>query len=219
MIGGAGVNGKEMPSVECLQRLKGKWKAQPDMPKKLVHPMPVSNGQYIYVFGGTDMAWRSSQSVFVYGTNSRSWQTLANMPKQCKFGSAVAWKDKIYIVGGFKQSCMCYDPVLAQWSTLSQCRHEHADGPALVWKDRILVCGGRSWEAKRVYKYGYSDYDDDDGDDDDRDDYHDRPDCTSVIEEYDPETDTWAVSEIELPQKLCLHFVFSTETYFGVKTD
>ncbi len=65
------------------------------------------------------------------------------------------------------------------------------DGPALVWKDRILVCGGRSNEARR----------------------HDgTAGGTSVIEEYDPETDTWTVSQIELAQRLTLHFVFSIET-------
>ena len=37
---------------------------------------------------------------------------------------------------------------------------------------------------------------------------------TSVIEEYDPETDTWTVSQIELPQKLRSHFVFNMELAF-----
>ena len=191
VIAGEGGDGKEMSSVECLPRFSGKWDSLPDLPKALVHPMAVSHGQYIYVFGGTDMEWNPSRSVFVYGTNNRSWQTLADMPQVCKYGAVVVWQDRIYIVGGFDQSCMCYDPVLAQWSTLSQCRHQHADGPALVWKGRILVCGGRSIEAKR-----------DDG----------IAGGTSVIEEYDPEADTWTVSQIELPQKLSSHFVFAIES-------
>ena len=191
VIAGEGCDGEDISSLECLPRCSGKWESLPDMPKALRHVMVASYGESIYVFGGRQGASGNSLSVFVYGTNSRSWQTLADMPQICGYGSAVVWKDRIYIVGGFQQSCMCYDPVLAQWSTLSQCRHEHADGPALVWKDRILVCGGRSNEAKR-----------DDG----------EPGGTSVIEEYDPETDTWTVSQIELPLRLCAHFVFSTET-------
>ncbi len=188
VIAGAS-DGREMSSVECLARLSRKWKTFPDLQKALVHPMAVSHGQCIYVFGGADLQANPSQSVFVYSTGRKPWQILADMPQVCKFGSAVVQKDKIYIVGGFYQSCMCYDPVLAQWSTLSQCRYEHADGPALVWKDRILVCGGRSREAKR-----------DNG----------NPGSTSVIEEYDPETDTWTVSQMELPLRLNAHFVFST---------
>ncbi len=182
---------KLLSSVECLPLFSKNWKTLPPMPKALAHVMVVSYGESIYVFGGLDMKDNPSQSVFVYSTNSRSWQTVAGMPHiVCNLASAVVWRDRIYIVGGSWQSCMCYDPVLAQWSTLSQCRHEHIDGPVLVWKNRIVVCGGRSREAER-----------DNG----------QPGGTSVIEEYDPETDTWTVSLIELPQKLSSHFVFSVE--------
>ncbi len=190
VIAGEGSDGEDISSLECLQRYSTKWESLSDLPKALQHVMVASYGECIYVFGGRQGDSTNSQSVFVYGTNSRAWQTLADMPQVCDFGSAVVRKDRIYVIGGFDQSCMCYDPVLAQWSTLSQCRHEHADAPPLVWKDRILVCGGRSNEAKR-----------DDG----------EPGGTSVIEEYDPETDTWTVSQIELPQKLHAHFVFNIE--------
>ncbi len=191
VIAGEGENGKLLSSGECLQRLSNKWKRIPDLPKALEHPMTVPHGHYVYVFGGADIKKNLSQSVFVYGTNSKSWQTLADMPQICEFGSAVVWKDRIYIVGGFHPSCMSYDPVLAQWSTLAQCRHEHAEGPALVWNGRILVCGGRRREANHA--------DDEAG-------------GTSVIEEYDAETDAWTVSHIELPQRLSSHVVFTIQT-------
>ncbi len=191
VIAGEGSDENVISSIECLPRSDAKWKHLPDMPKALIHTMAVSYAECVYVFGGRDMRDKDSQSVFVYSTKRNAWQTLADLPHVCSFGSAVVWKDRIYIVGGFSQSCMRYDPILAQWSALSQCRHQHADAPALVSKDRILVCGGRSKNAKR-----------DNGD----------PGGTSVIEEYDPETDTWTVSEIELPQKLHAHAVFSTDT-------
>ncbi len=191
VIAGKGGDNNVISSLECLPRLSVKWENLPDMPKARDHIMVASYGESMYVFGGKDMKVKASNSVFVYGTNRRSWQTLADMPQICNFGSAVVWKDRIYIVGGFDRCCMRFDPVLAQWSTLSRCRHEHMDAPAVVWKDRILVCGGRSWEAKR-----------DNG----------TPGFTSVIEEYDPETNTWTVSQIELPQKLSAHFVFNIET-------
>ncbi len=179
--------------MECLQKLCRKWETIPELPKALRHIMTVTHRQYIYVFGGVDVKGNPSQSVFVYSTNRKAWQTLPDMPQIRKLGTAVVWKDSIYVVGGFEQSCMCYDPVLSQWSILSQCRHQHADGAALVWKDRILVCGGRSREAKSDDGKAYVD-------------------ATSVIEEYDPQTDTWTVSQIELPQKLFAHFLFSTES-------
>ncbi len=185
VAGGEGSEENAISSVECLPTCGAKWKTLLDMPRALSHVMAVSYAECVYVFGGRYMKYTDSQSVFVYSAKRKLWQTLADMPQKCSFGSALVWKDRTYIVGGFQQSCMCYDPVLAQWSTLSQCRHEHADAPGLVWKDRILVGGGRSKKVK-------SD--------------------TSVIEEYDSETDTWAVSGIELPQKLLAHAVFSTDT-------
>ncbi len=189
VIGGQGYNEEDISCMECLPKFSAKWECLVGMPKALSHIMAVCYGDSIYVFGGRDGNSQESQSVFVYGTNSQSWQALADMPQMSQFGSAVVWKDKIYIVGGFQQSCMCYDPPLAQWTTLSRCRHEHANGPALVWKNRILVCGGRSSKVKLQ--------DVDAG-------------CTSVIEEYDPETDTWTASQMELPEKLFSQFVFST---------
>ena len=119
----------------------------------------------------------------------KSWRKWSAMPMACTYGSAVVWKDMIYIVGGFTRSCMSFDPLLNMWTTLSQCSHQHADGAVLVWKDRILVCGGRSYAATR-----------DDG----------TAGGTSVIEEYDPEADNWKVSEIELPQRLGAHFMFAS---------
>ncbi len=191
VIAGKGGDDEDLSSVEGLPRFSLKWEGLPDLPKALRQVMVANYAECIYVFGGRQGDSKHSQSVFVYGSKSKSWQTLTDMPQISNFGCAVVWKDRIYIVGGLQRSCMCYNPVLAQWSTLSQCRHQHADAPALVWKDRMLVCGGRSSKAKR-----------DNG----------TAGGTSVIEQYDPETDTWTVSQIELPQRLNAHFVFNIET-------
>ncbi len=192
VVGGVDDDDKALSSVECLCDVSGKWDKMPDLPKAMYHGLAVASRAQLLVFGGrTDKA--GSVSSFGFSKNQGEWQALPDMPRECNFVSGVTFKSKIYIVGGFQQSCMCYDPILCQWTTLSQCRHEHADGPALVWKGKILVCGGRSNKAKC-----------DDG----------KPGSTSVIEEYDPETDTWTVSAIKLPKKLSSHFVFSIESNF-----
>ncbi len=187
-----GDKGKLTPlsSCESLETKARKWKILPDIPTALYHVMPVSYRQHIYVFGGKTTDDVGTRSCYVFRPQCGEWFALPAMPQICQFGSAVVWRDNIYIVGGFELSCMSFDPVLSVWTTLSQCRHEHADGPALVWKDRILVCGGRSKKAKR-----------DNG----------KAGGTSVMEEYNPETDTWTVSQIELPQKLWAHSVFAFE--------
>ncbi len=190
VIGGEGCDGKEMSSMECLPKTREHYAVMLDIPKPLVHPMVAAEEQYIYVFGGTDMKWNCSRSCYMYDTDKKCWHDLPDMPLACTFGSAVVWKNRIFVVGGFDRSCMSFNPALNVWTTLSQCRHEHADGPAVLWKCSIIVCGGRNREAKR-----------DDG----------TSAGSSVIEEYDPETDTWTVLQMELPEKLSSHFVFSIE--------
>ncbi len=187
-----GDKGKLTPLSACesLETKTRKWETLPDMPIALYHLMAVSYRQHVYVFGGKTTNDVGTRSSYVFRPQCGEWLSLAAMPQMCEFGSTVVWKDNIYIVGGFESSCMSFNPVLNVWTTLSQCRHEHADGPALVWKDRILVCGGRSREAKRDNGVAGG---------------------TSVIEEYDSETDTWTVSTIELPQKLYSHSILAFE--------
>ncbi len=187
VIGGEGLNEKEMSSVECLEKASKHWAVLSDIPQALVHPISVTNGQYIYVFGGRDIQSNDFESCYFYNTSNGSWQRLSNMPGVCALGSGVVHKGIIYLVGGFGRSTMSFNPGLNAWTTLSGCVHEHADAPTVVWKDRLLVCGGRSRKAQR-----------DDG----------EPGGTSVIEEYDAETDTWTLSRIKLPLKLHAHFLF-----------
>ncbi len=191
VIAGQVTDGTVIPAVECLKGKKNQWEIMPNIPKAVMHPMAVAYRLHIYVFGGTDMkGTTSSLSGCVFRPARKSWQVLPNMPTACTLGSVVVFKDMFFLVGGIERSCMSFDPVLNVWTRLSQCKHQHADAPAVVWNDRILICGGRSGKARR-----------DDG----------TPAGSTVIEEYDPDTDTWTVSDIELPQKLSSHFVFVTE--------
>ena len=179
-----------MSSVERLQINNRHWRVMPDIPKTLVHAMTVGHKQCIYVFGGRDMMSNDSKSCYEYDTLNQSCRQLSDMPAPCELGSAVVNKSMIYLVGGFGQTCMAFNPALNLWNILCKCRYQHADAPALVWKHKILICGGRSNQEK-----------DEDG----------EPGSTSVIEEYEPETDRWTVSQIELPKKLDSHFVFATD--------
>ncbi len=190
VVGGMDGDGNPLSSVECLSDVSSKWDKMPNLPKAMYHGIAVACRGQLLVFGGKNRDGPFLSS-YVFRKERGEWQTLPSMPMLCSFGSGAAFKSKVYILGGFENSCLCYDPIVSQWTTLSQCRHEHSDGSALVWKGKILVCGGRSGEAK-----------------------HDKGTevgGTSVIEEYDPETDTWTISQIELPQRLSSHFVSAIE--------
>ena len=204
VIGGEGADEEELCIIERLEQKNRYWEFLPALPEAVIYPLAVCYGQQIYVFGGTDVKGRKdSMSGYVFSLKSNRWQKVQDMPGICRYGSAVVWKDIFYLVGGFEQSCMSFNPALNVWTTLSRCQHQHADGPALVWKDRILVCGGRQNVPSGTL------VDTDDGEEEWEED---GTAGTSVIEEYDPETDTWAVSHIELPHRLDSHFIFCTSS-------
>ncbi len=187
-------------SVEYLSPGQCSWESGPDLPVAVRYSMAVSLNQLVYVLGGIIIGndkLRASLSVFVYSPNTKVWKALADMPQPC-IGSAVAEKDTIYVVGGFtKQTCtMSFDPFRNQWTQLSNCQELYNLPSAFVWRGHLLVCGGCTFDktpagdplARRV-KCGK----------------------TCAIEEYDPETDTWAVSdcEVKFPTNMSLYFFFS----------
>ncbi len=192
VLGGEGCEGKVVASVEYLDQVNQKWQSVLDMPIELRHQICVSRGQYIYAFGGLGANDQPSVCSFEFNSMKNEWKKLNDMPQVCNFASGVVYKDSIFIVGGFRRCCLSFNPSQNQWTTLSRCTHEHADAPALLWRGKILVCGGRSRSPEDL---------DPDGEAGE----------TSVIEAYDPGTDTWSVLQQELPEKLSLHFVFSIE--------
>ena len=69
----------------------------------------------------------------------------------CELGAAVSVNRCIYLVGGFSQSCLRYDPATDSWTRLSQPRQsqEHSNAPAVVWQGGVLVAGGRDGDDNR----------------------------------------------------------------------
>ncbi len=190
VLGGEGFGGKLISSVEHLNQENRIWQFLPDMPVALRHQVAVSCGQYIYVFGGVDTESRHKVGSYKFSSMQLEWNKLKDMPEICHFGSGVAYKDTIFIVGGFGRCCLQFKPMENQWSTLAQCAYEHADAPSLVWRGKILVCGGRSRRPDDLDAAGEAGW-------------------TSVMEEYDPSTDTWSISQHKLPAKLSSNAVFS----------
>lgn len=187
-------------TVECLDLLNvsdagtNSWKTLSQLPKSLSNAMSVAFHQYIYVLGGTTWGEEPSKSVFVRDSNSDKWNDMGEMPNMCAYTSAVVLQNKIYVVGGFNRMCLPFDPILNQWTSLSSCQQEHIAGSALAWKGQILICGGK----KRIGNPTKCSKDRGDGR---------SQEDTALIEEYDPKTNTWRVSQTKLPRNMCFHSV------------
>ncbi len=98
VLGGEGCNQELLYSVERHDELNQEWREMQDMPLSLIHPMAVGYGHYIYMFGGyMDQHYRCS---FEFNSQANRWKKLKDMPGCCEFGSAVVYKERIFVVGG-----------------------------------------------------------------------------------------------------------------------
>ena len=185
VVGGFGADSKVVKSVERLDVKRRHWTSMPDMPQSVYFSMTVSHNNSLYVFGGRDAEKNSLRCSWRYDTIWGVWRSLADMPVACNLGSVVTLNNYIYTVGGYTKSCMRYDPAKDCWTRLSQPRLKHGNAPAVVWQGNILVAGGDVDSQTK----------------------------SSVIEQYDIETDEWSDWDTELKDKLSDHFLFNVDLY------
>ena len=141
VLGGRGDSGK-LQSVEYLDDKTGSWGVTTDMPVALYGHTAVSYKHYIYVFWKAGFLFQNSGESFLLDTVSKTWSRRAETPLDCIDVSSVAYRDRIYVMGGNENWCMSYNPDQDQWQTHPTPKEDHAGGSAVVWGDRILQCGG-----------------------------------------------------------------------------
>ncbi len=191
-------------------------------------------GGQVYVLGGYGPSNSISgglqvlQSVEYWNVKTGSWTFVTNdMPSNLSSHSAVNYKHYIYVFGGVKdlslnksRQSFVLDTVSKKWSRKSDMLQYCRQGSSVVYGDRIYVLGGGEkccmsynpdrdlWQSHakprqnhaggsavkwgdRILLCGGRD--------------------TTVIEEYNPHTDTWTEWKHSLPQKRGLecHTVFA----------
>ena len=156
-----------------------------DMPQAVRGPMVATYDNKVFVFGGWDAQGKPLCSTQIYDTTRGSWSSGSDTPDVCSLGAAVTLDDSIYVVGGNNCTCLKYHPASDTWTRLSQPQQKHRCAPAVVWRGSILVAGGVGSNGR-----------------------------STVIEAYDPVTDTWSVCSIaSLNEKLTDHFVFNVDLH------
>src|SRR5262245_59097894 len=66
----------------------GSWQTLPAMPAARQEIATAALNGAVYVIGGFDAAGQSTNSVFVFNTQSRSWSTAASLPIANNHGAA-----------------------------------------------------------------------------------------------------------------------------------
>ncbi len=139
-----------------------------------------------------------------------SWQATCDMPSEVDDHTAVNYKHFIYVFGGRDpQTTFRLDTVTKKWSRKAEMPEPCKRGSSVVYRDRIYVLGGDE-NCCMSYDPGQDQWE-----------THSKPAVehnltsavvwkdlillcggqdTSVIEEYNPDTDTWSEWKHWLPK-------------------
>ncbi len=175
-------------------------------------------GGQVYVLGGKCVSG-VLQSVEYLDEKTGSWCVTTDMPVALYGHTAVDYKHYIYVFGGWTEVLLStsrqsfvYDTVSKTWSRKADMPQDCTWGSCVVYRDRIYVLCG--WE-KCCMSYN-PDQDQWQTHSEPRED-HGRGSAvvwrdqillcggsyTTVIEEYNPDTDTWTEWKPSLPHKGC----------------
>ena len=185
-------------------------------------------GNKIYVLGGAlnSFGGKLLQSVEYFDDQTRAWHFTCDIPSPIRCHTAICYKYFIYVFGGFaigsqnEMTTRVLDTVSQKWLQKANMPEFCTRGSSVVYQGRIYVLGGihnccmsynpdqDEWETHSKPAVN-----------------HDRPSAvvwkdrillcggtgTSVIEEYNPDTDTWSKWKCQLPQMADYPAVFAVQ--------
>ena len=176
-IGGAtSIHGTYLPTVEVYDPVADSWTSMTDMPTRRNGLATAVVNAKIYAIGGEPSPQASLAAVEEYDPSTDAWTRKADMPTKRTFLSACTLDGKIYVFGGVTagvpgaiwnpSAVDVYDPATDTWETR---------GPMLT---PTCMAGVSSVNGK-IYLMGGV-----------RGGLLHDP-AISMVEEYDPATDTW----------------------------
>ena len=186
VVGGMDADNNVLASIECLNVKQREWAPMPWMPEPVFYPMVATYGSKIFAFGGRQIPMKDVCCTQVFDTIEKQWSQLTDTPEVCSFGAAVTLNNCIYLVGGDNRTYLKYAQASDSWTRLSRPKLNHGTAPAAVWRGSILLAGG--------VRSG-------------------KEDLSSVIEQFDPVTDTWSVYNTTLKAPLWCHSLFNVDLY------
>lgn len=171
VIGGVEVWLGTLSLVEEYDPTTGIWKRKADMPTARVgHSASVANGK-IYVIGGLNASVSPISTVEEYDPETDTWKKKRDMPTPRANFSTSAADGRIYAVGGWQLHTQLstveeYDPVKDVWTKRSSMTTPRDGLSTSAVDGRVYAIGGTIGFGQAAK-------------------------LLSVVEEYDPKTDTW----------------------------
>ena len=167
--GGRLVDGQPTAAVEAYSPSQDAWRLIASLPQPLSGGLTLSDGAFLYVFGGWD-GEEYLDTAFKYDPSADSWRPLPPMPEARAFAAGGELTGKLAVVGGANEqgqlpSCHIFDPTGEEWSSCPDMLQPRAAAGSAVILNKLYVIGGGI----------------------------DSEDEVSFSEVYDPNSETWQV--------------------------
>jgi N-acetylneuraminic acid mutarotase len=179
--------------VEVYDPATNSWTKKADLPQAICGLAACAVNDKIYVFGGaTSVFGAVSSSVYIYDPVSDAWTKKVDMPTARAYLSASVVNGKIYVIGGAPsvfspayKTVEEYDPATDTWirkadMPTARCTHSAGVMDGKIYAIGGMVGGPTPWKG------------------------------LSVVEAYDPATDTWT-RKADMPTRRLCHSVSAVD--------
>ncbi len=144
--GGKLADGQATDVVEAYSPSQDAWRAIAALPQSLAGGLAVSDGAFLYLFGGWD-GEQYLDTAFVYDPSADSWRPLPPMPEKAAFAAGGAITGEFIVVGGTNgqtelASCYIFEPSSEEWSSCPDMLMPRADAGSAVILNKLFVIGG-----------------------------------------------------------------------------
>jgi DNA-binding CsgD family transcriptional regulator/N-acetylneuraminic acid mutarotase len=144
--GGRLVDGQPTATVEAYSPSQDAWRLIASLPQPLFGGLTLSDGGFLYVFGGWD-GEKYLDTVFKYDPSADSWRPLPPMPEARAFAAGGTLTGKPIVVGGANEqgqlpSCHIFDPAGEEWSGCPDMLQPRAAAGSAVILNKLYVIGG-----------------------------------------------------------------------------
>jgi N-acetylneuraminic acid mutarotase len=155
VVGGEGRDGNTLDLFESYDLNVNRWRTLPSLPQPVANAAATTLNDAIYVAGGSMRATRNStvqqlhDKLLRYSPGEGRWTVAATLPYPLAGASLVAYRDALYLVGGWDGTEM-HDEVWrltptsshTNWELVSRLPASKAFMGATVVGDEIYVVGG-----------------------------------------------------------------------------
>ena len=143
--GGRLADGSVTAVVEAYSPANNAWRPVAALPQPIVGGLALSDGSFLYLFGGWD-GTQYLDTAYVYDPAADRWRPLESMTQPRAFAAGEYVTGQLYVVGGTDGSelavCEFYDPIAQTWSDCPDMLLARAGAGAATLLNKLYILGG-----------------------------------------------------------------------------